>query len=41
MADNKSIHKFKQGDVFHDRYILEKLIGVGGFADVWKATDNL
>lgn len=40
MADNKSIHKFKQGDVFHDRYILEKLIGVGGFADVWKATDN-
>ena len=40
MADNKSIHKFKAGDVFHDRYVLEKLIGVGGFADVWKATDN-
>ncbi len=40
MSDNKSIHKFKAGDIFHDRYILEKLIGVGGFADVWKATDN-
>lgn len=40
MADNKSIHKFKAGDVFHDRYTLEKLIGVGGFADVWRAVDN-
>lgn len=40
MADNKSIHKFKAGDIFHERYVLEKLIGVGGFADVWKATDN-
>lgn len=40
MADNKSIHKFKAGDVFHERYTLEKLIGVGGFADVWKAVDS-
>lgn len=40
MVDNKSIHKFKAGDIFHERYVLEKLIGVGGFADVWKATDN-
>jgi len=40
MSDNKSIHKFKAGDVFHERYTLEKLIGVGGFADVWRATDN-
>lgn len=40
MPDNKQIHKFKAGDNFHDRYTLEKLIGVGGFADVWKATDN-
>lgn len=40
MSDNKSIHKFKAGDIFHERYTLEKLIGVGGFADVWKATDN-
>lgn len=36
-----SIHKFKGGDSFHDRYTLEKLIGVGGFADVWKAIDNM
>lgn len=34
------IHQFKAGDVFNERYILEKLIGVGGFADVWKATDT-
>lgn len=40
MSDNKSIHKFKAGDIFHERYTLEKLIGVGGFADVWKAIDN-
>ncbi|MEQ3145630.1 bifunctional serine/threonine-protein kinase/formylglycine-generating enzyme family protein [Phocaeicola coprocola] len=40
MADNKSIHKFKAGDVFHERYTLEKIIGVGGFADVWKAVDT-
>lgn len=33
------IHQFKAGDVFNERYILEKLIGVGGFADVWKAKD--
>lgn len=41
MSDNKSIHKYKSGDIFHDRYILERLIGVGGFADVWKATDKV
>ena len=40
MADNKAIHKFKSGDIFDDRYTLEKLIGVGGFTDVWKAVDN-
>jgi len=40
MADNKAIHKFKSGDIFNGRYTLEKLIGVGGFADVWKALDN-
>ena len=40
MADNKQIHKFKAGDVFDERYTLEKLMGSGGFADVWKAKDK-
>ncbi len=35
-----AIHKFKSGDVFNQRYTLERIIGVGGFADVWKAVDN-
>lgn len=33
------IYQFKPGDLFHNRYRLEKLVGVGGFADVWKAQD--
>lgn len=40
MADKNAIHKFKAGDVFDERYILEKLMGSGGFADVWKAKDQ-
>lgn len=34
------IHQFKSGDLFNKRYQLEKLVGVGGFADVWKALDT-
>lgn len=41
MADSKAIHKFKAGDVFDERYILEKLMGSGGFADVWKVKDKV
>ena len=40
MADNKAIHKFKAGDIFDERYTLERLMGSGGFADVWKAKDK-
>ena len=35
------IHQFKSGDLFNERYQLEKLVGVGGFADVWKAHDKV
>lgn len=41
MSDNKAIHKFKGGDSFNNRYTLERLVGVGGFADVWKAKDDI
>lgn len=41
MSDLKSIHNFEAGDVFHNRYTLESRIGVGGFAEVWKATDTI
>lgn len=40
MANQKTIYKFKAGDVFDERYTLVKMLGAGGFADVWKATDN-
>ena len=30
MSEKKAIHKFKAGDVFDERYILEKLMGSGG-----------
>lgn len=41
MTKRSTIHNFQPGDIFHDRYTLERVIGVGGFADVWKATDNV
>lgn len=43
MDDNIStIHQFKTGDSFAEqgRFILETLLGVGGFADVYKARDT-
>ena len=33
--------RFKQGEIFHNRYQLETLVGMGGFAEVWKATDTI
>ena len=40
MADNRAIHKFKAEEVFDERYTLKRLMGSGGFADVWKAKDK-
>lgn len=41
MSKRSTIHNFQPGDTFHERYTLERVIGSGGFADVWKATDNI
>lgn len=32
--------EWKPGQVFADRYLLEKLVGKGGMSDVWKAVDK-
>lgn len=37
MADQ--IHKLNVGDMFDNRYELQKIIGIGGFAEVWRAID--
>ncbi len=37
----RTIHSFKPGELFHERYRLKKIIGVGGFAEVWLVDDTL
>ncbi len=36
----KRIHSFEAGTLFNNRYKLIQQVGVGGFAEVWRAFDN-
>lgn len=37
----RTLHQYKPGDIFDKRYKLKKLIGKGGFAEVWLADDKI